>query len=64
MKSSDLRGLTAEELDARVREARAALFDKKVKHATGQLEDTAALRRARKDLARAATIQRERSRAS
>lgn len=64
MKPSDLRGLTPEELDARVNDTRAELFDKTVKHATGQLENTAQLRVARRDLARALTIQRERSRST
>ena len=59
MKSSDLRKLTTEEIGDRVREARDHLFGMKVKHATGQLEATAGLRVARRDLARALTIERQ-----
>ena len=63
MKSQDLRALTDEELQARLGEARDHLFNLRVKHTTGQLEDSASLRAARRDLARALTVSRERSRA-
>jgi large subunit ribosomal protein L29 len=39
---------------------RQELFNLRFQHATGQLEDTAALARAKRDLARAMTIARER----
>ena len=61
MKASDLRALTDDELNARVREARDHLFNLRVKHTTGQLEDAASLRAARRELARALTVSRERS---
>ncbi len=57
MKSSDLRKLNPDELKDRVREARDQLFDLKIKHATGQLENSAGLRESRRSLARALTIQ-------
>ena len=53
MKAADLRKLTPEELDTRIGEARQALFDLRVQRATGQLENSAAVRTARRDLARA-----------
>ncbi|MFQ5698415.1 MAG: 50S ribosomal protein L29 [Myxococcota bacterium] len=56
MKAKDLRGLQPDELEARIVELTAGLFDVRIKHATGQLENTADLRRARRDLARALTI--------
>ncbi len=59
----DLRKLTPEELDARVRDLRDTLFNMKVKHETGQLDDVAGLGRSRRDLARALTIRSERRRA-
>jgi large subunit ribosomal protein L29 len=40
--------------------ARQALFALRFQHATGQLEDTAALRRAKRDLARSLTVARQR----
>ena len=61
MKSADLRNLTDEELAARVKEARDHLFNLRIKHTTGQLEDTATVRTARRDLARALTVSRERN---
>jgi large subunit ribosomal protein L29 len=39
---------------------RQELFNLRFQHATGQLEDTAALARAKRDLARALTVARER----
>lgn len=60
MKAADLRKLTDAELSDRVREARDQLFKLRIKHATQQLENTASLRRAKKDLARALTLAAER----
>jgi len=40
--------------------ARAELFNLRFQHATGQLENTARLKQAKKDLARALTVARER----
>jgi large subunit ribosomal protein L29 len=39
---------------------RQELFNLRFQHATGQLEDTAAMKRAKRDLARALTVCRER----
>jgi large subunit ribosomal protein L29 len=55
MKASELNDLAVDELEQKVREARDELFNAKVKHATGQLEDTAKLRRVRRDIARVET---------
>jgi large subunit ribosomal protein L29 len=60
MKAQELRKLTADELEARVAEERKRLFDLRIKKATGQLENSASLRAARRDLARALTVQVER----
>jgi large subunit ribosomal protein L29 len=60
MKPADLRKLSDVELDQRVREIRDQVFDLRIKQATQQLEKTAILRQARRDLARALTIQVER----
>jgi large subunit ribosomal protein L29 len=59
MKGSELRELSLEELSAKSTELRAELFSAKVRHATGQLEDTAKLAQLRKDVARAETVLRE-----
>jgi large subunit ribosomal protein L29 len=60
MKAADLRKLAADELEARIRELRDQLFNQRIKHATGQLADTASLRKARRDLARSLTVRAER----
>ena len=52
MKASELRELGIDELVQKAREARGELFNAKVKHATGQLEDTAKLKGLRRDVAR------------
>ncbi len=59
MKASELRQLKQDELAAKVREMRDTLFNLKIKHATGQLEDSASVRNARRDLARALGIASE-----
>ena len=60
MKAADLRKLSDAELTDRVGETRDQLFKLRIKHATQQLEKTAQLRRARRDLARALTLEAER----
>ena len=60
MTPADLRKLSDVELGDRVREMRNQVFDLRLKQATQQLEKTATLRQAKRDLARALTIQAER----
>ena len=62
MKAADLRKLTDEEIEARVVETREQLFELRLKLTTGQLEATAQVASARRDLARAMTVRNERSR--
>jgi large subunit ribosomal protein L29 len=64
MKAKDLRELTAEELRAKSAELRGEFFNAKVKHATGQLENTAKLVSLRRDVARVETVLREKGEAS
>jgi len=59
MKASELRKLSVEELGAKARELRDEILNARIRHATGQLEDTARLGRVRRDLARAETVLRE-----
>ena len=59
MKASELRDLSLEELGAKARELQNEIFNARVRHATGQLEDTARIGRLRRDLARAETVLRE-----
>jgi large subunit ribosomal protein L29 len=60
MKARDLRDLDDRELDKRVAELRREVFGLRFSNATGELDDTAALGRAKRDLARALTVARER----
>ncbi|NNL64992.1 MAG: 50S ribosomal protein L29 [Myxococcales bacterium] len=64
MKATELRELSDEELAAKAGELRGELFNLKVKHSTGQLEDTARLSHLRRDVARLETVIRERREAT
>ena len=55
----ELRQLSPEELEGRAKELKRSLFDMKSKHNTGVLDSTAELGKARKDVARCYTIQRQ-----
>jgi len=59
MKATEFRKLTLDELDAKAEELRNEFFNLRVKHSTGQLEDTARLGQLRRDIARAETVKRE-----
>jgi large subunit ribosomal protein L29 len=56
MKASELRELGVEELEQKSRETRDEFFNAKVKHATGQLENTAKLNELRRNIARVETV--------
>ena len=56
MKASEYRDLSVEELAVKEKELSEALFNLKFQHATGQLDNTAQLKRTRKDIARVKTI--------
>jgi large subunit ribosomal protein L29 len=60
MKSSEVRDMTDGELAEHVHTARRELFGLRFQHATGELDNTAGLKRAKRDVARALTIARER----
>jgi large subunit ribosomal protein L29 len=60
MKASELRDLDGPELTKRLAELRKEVFGLRFSNATGELDDTAGLSRAKRDLARALTVARER----
>ena len=60
MKASELRDLDDNELVKRVSELRREVFGLRFANATGELDDTAGLGRAKRDLARALTVVHER----
>ena len=59
MKASELRELSADELQAKAGELRDEIFNARVRQSTGQLEDKTKIRLLRRDLARAETVMRE-----
>ena len=60
MRPSDVRDLTDAELREHIQTARRELFGLRFQHATSELENTAGLKRAKREVARALTILRER----
>ena len=60
MRASDLRDLSETELREHVKNARRELFGLRFQHATGELENTAGLRHAKQEIARALTVASER----
>lgn len=61
MKPGELRELPEDELEQKEVELREELFNLKIQHTTGQLENTARIGQVRHDIARVRTIVRERS---
>ncbi|RLC30848.1 MAG: 50S ribosomal protein L29 [Deltaproteobacteria bacterium] len=59
MKAKELRDLSREELEEKVRELGQELFNLRFQKATGQLGNTAMIPKTRKDLARVKTVLRE-----
>jgi large subunit ribosomal protein L29 len=60
VKAAELRELADEDLVARLRDAKAELFNLRVQGATGQLDNHRRLQVVRRDIARIYTIMRER----
>ena len=60
MRAKDVRDMNEVELVDHVETMRKDVFGLRFQHATGELENTARLRFAKRDLARALTVRRER----
>jgi large subunit ribosomal protein L29 len=60
MKAIELRELTERELAEHVKTARRDLFGLRFQHATGELDNTAGLKKAKREIGRALTVARER----
>jgi large subunit ribosomal protein L29 len=60
MKGSEAHNLKDDELVARLREAKEEAFNLRFRHATGELENTARIGIARRDVARLLTVARQR----
>jgi large subunit ribosomal protein L29 len=60
MRAKDVRDMNETELAEHIETTRKDVFGLRFQHATGELENTAGLRFAKRDLARALTIEHER----
>ena len=60
MKAADLRGKTKDQLGDQLLQLKKEQFNLRFQRATGQLENTARMRQAKRDLARALTVARQR----
>jgi large subunit ribosomal protein L29 len=60
MKADELRDLSEGELREHLGTARRELFGLRFQHATGELDNTAGLKHAKKEIARTLTVARER----
>ena len=60
MKAADIRAKSAEELQSLASELRTELFKARIQNHTNQLDSTAKLRDLRRDIARVATVLRQR----
>jgi large subunit ribosomal protein L29 len=60
MTAAELRDMTEADLREHLHTARRELFGLRFQHATGELDDTASLRKAKQDVARALTVANQR----
>jgi large subunit ribosomal protein L29 len=60
MKGSDAHALNDHDLVERLKQAREEAFNLRFRHATGEVENTAAMSTARRDVARLLTVARQR----
>lgn len=60
MKAAEIQNLSGEDLQAKLKEARAELFNLRFQMATGQLDNTARIKQVKKDIARIQTEMRDR----
>jgi large subunit ribosomal protein L29 len=60
MKATDVRNMSDGELREHIATARRELFGLRFQHATGELDNTSGLRRAKREVARALTVARQR----
>jgi len=61
VRAAELRDMSETELREHIRTARRELFGLRFQHATGELDNTAGLGRAKREIARALTVARQRN---
>lgn len=59
MRPSEIREMTEEELEEKAGELKEKLFNLRFQKSTGELDNTAELKKTKKDIARVKTVQRE-----
>jgi large subunit ribosomal protein L29 len=64
MTAKELAALSESELEQKGREVRGELFNAKIRHSTGQLENTALLGKLKRDVARVETLLTEKREAA
>ena len=64
MKTKEIRELTVDELNTKLKELKEELFNLRFRHAIGQLDNPASLNVCKKDIAKVKTILREKELAS
>jgi large subunit ribosomal protein L29 len=60
MKASELRELSTEELQEKLKQTKEELFNLRFQHATGQLDNPMRIKQVKKEIARIQTVLRER----
>ncbi|MEZ4357582.1 MAG: 50S ribosomal protein L29 [Eubacteriales bacterium] len=60
MKAEEIRGLSEQELNVKLKDLKTELFNLRFQNATGQLNDVMTINKVKKDIARVKTIIRER----
>ena len=60
MKASEIRDLSKEDLEKKIKELKEELFNLRFQHAINQLDNPVRLKHVRKDIARSLTILRQR----
>ena len=63
-KIKELRALSVDELEAKLLEAKKEQFNLRVQHSTGQLQNTASVRKVRRDITKINTLLAERKKNS
>jgi len=61
LKASELRSLTVDELDEKVRELRKELFNLRFQSVTGEIQNPRRIRKVKKDISRVLTVKTEKT---
>ena len=64
VKTKDLRAMTIDELEAKLLENKKEQFNLRIQHSTGQIQNTAVIRKVRREIAKINTLIAERKKNS